>query len=119
MGFGIIEVVVVSLFFILMDVATGVCKAAYKRELSSSKMREGLWHKAGEAFLLLLGIAAQYAVDYAGVPADIPSAVFNTIAVYIIGMELVSILENISELNPELKLAKIMQLFGKNKESEE
>lgn len=99
--------------FILFDVIVGIVNAYLKHELSSSKMREGLQRKMGEIFLMLLADGCYFSMlippfDSIGVPADI----VNLISLFIVLMELVSIIENICKLNPELPIAKIFAIFN-------
>lgn len=99
--------------FILFDIIVGVVNAYLHHELSSSKMREGLSHKIGEVFLILLSDGCYFAMcvppfDKMGVPADI----VNVVAGFIVLMELMSIIENICKLNPDLPIAKIFAIFN-------
>lgn len=99
--------------FIVFDVIVGLANAYLKHELSSSKMREGLQHKAGEIFLMLLADGCYFAMtippfDKLGIPADI----VNLVSVFLVLMELMSIVENICKLNPDLPIAKIFAIFN-------
>lgn len=106
-------ITIVVFAFILFDVLIGVTNAYLKHELSSSKMREGLQHKIGEVFLMLLADGCYYSIlvppfDSIGVPAN----VVNVVAVFLVVMELMSIIENICKLNPDLPIAKIFAIFN-------
>ena len=97
-------------FFIIMDYITGVVKAIMADNLSSRKMREGLGHKF--AYLLLVFVA--YAIDtfnthtQLGLPVDVFACVVGGICL----IELTSILENITAINPELASAPFMHIFA-------
>lgn len=96
-----------------MDVICGVVAAAKNRVLDSSVMRDGMYNKVGEILLLVVALCcrfllSEYPLNTIGVPADVTGVV----AVYIIGMELLSILENICKINPELRIAKILAIFN-------
>lgn len=98
---------------IIMDIVCGTVAAMRNRELSSSIAREGMYNKLGEAMFLLTGIIANEALsmppfDRLGISPDIAYLV----AAYIAWMELVSILENICKINPELPFAKILMMFN-------
>lgn len=98
---------------ILMDIVCGIAGAARNKELCSAIMRDGLYNKFGELMLLLLAIIANEALsmppfDTMGVPPEIA----YTVAIYIAGMEIVSIVENICKINPELPFAKILLMFN-------
>lgn len=97
------------LFFIAMDYLTGVVKAIMQNNLSSSKMREGLGHKF--AYLVLISVA--YAIDTVNthVSLGLPLNVFIVTVGGVCLIELTSILENVCEINPELKNKPFMQIF--------
>lgn len=98
---------------IIMDIVCGTVAAMRNRELCSSIAREGMYNKIGEAMFLLIGIIANEILamppfDGLGISPDIAYLV----AAYIAWMELVSILENICKINPELPFAKILMMFN-------
>lgn len=86
--------------FILFDVISGVMKAAYERNMSSSAMRKGLFNKLGEILALMLGKLVEYASLQYQLGFSIP--LYTAIAAYLILMETLSILENISAMNPTM-----------------
>ena len=68
-------------------------------------MREGLWHKAGFVGLILVSIAAEYALALLPTPdgVSIPDAPLVLLAcAYIVLTEIVSVFENICNLNPAI-----------------
>lgn len=99
---------------ILMDYATGLLKAAKEHDISSTRMREGLYHKS--AFVLVMALAeviehAQRVIDLGfAVPIVVPAAVYITLT------ELASIIENLGEINPEIKGSRLLALFRSTKE---
>lgn len=98
---------------IIMDIVCGVVAALRNRELCSSIAREGMYNKIGEAMFLFIGIIANEILaippfDTLGISPDIACLV----AVYIAWAELVSILENICKINPDLPFAKILLMFN-------
>ena len=100
---------------ILMDIVCGIAGAARNKELCSSIMRDGLYNKFGELMLLLLAIFINEVLliapfDKMGIPPEIAYAV----AIYIAVMEIISIIENICKINPELPFAKILLMFNLN-----
>lgn len=100
-------------FLILFDILAGVIAAAKNRELDSSVMRDGMYNKLGEVLFLGLSMACgfwltQPPFSSIGIPADVASVV----AVYIAGMELLSIVENICKINPEIPIAKVLAIFN-------
>lgn len=97
------------LFFVATDYITGVVKAIMAGNLSSSKMRAGLGHK----FTYLALILVAYMIDTfnAHVDLGLPVHVYLITVGGICLIELTSILENITEINPELKDIPFMQIF--------
>lgn len=99
--------------FILLDLITGIVKALKEKEFNSTKMREGLYHKSGSILCMLFGAGVDYAQNFLDLGFTVP--VSTAICVYIIAMEIGSIIENICALNPEIAPEAITQLFQKLK----
>lgn len=100
--------------FIALDVVSGIVKACSLHTLSSTVMRAGLWHKCASILLVITALAVSQAVTLIpGMPSGC-EYVYVGICVYIVGMELISILENVCAANPELSLAKLFELFHVN-----
>ena len=99
-------------FFIVTDYVTGVAKAIMQDNLSSKKMREGLGHKFAYIILTLTA----WFIDEVNRHVDLglPVSVFVCTVGGICLIELTSILENITEINPELKNAPFMQIFAQS-----
>lgn len=115
-----INVSIVCGILIIMDIVCGTVAAMRNRELCSSIAREGMYNKIGEAMFLLIGIIANEILamppfDGLGISPDVAYLV----AAYIAWMELVSILENICKINPELPFAKILMMFNIDVDTEE
>lgn len=115
-----INLSIVCGILIVMDIVCGTVAAMRNRELCSSIAREGMYNKIGEAMFLLIGIIANEVLgmppfDGLGISPDIACLV----AAYIAWMELVSILENICKINPELPFAKILMMFNIDVDAEE
>ena len=98
------------LFFVATDYATGIVKAIMTGNLSSKKMREGLGHK----FAYLTLILTSYMIDVfsAHVDLNLPVHVYLVTVGGICLIELTSIIENITQINPELKDVPFMQIFS-------
>lgn len=84
--------------FILMDILTGLVKALTKGDFNSQKMRVGLMHKAGELLAVALGLAIDWSLPIMGVQMSISWLSF--VAIYIVLMEVASIIENIGIMCP-------------------
>ena len=98
------------LFFVATDYVTGIVKAIMTSNLSSKKMREGLGHK----FAYLALILTSYMIDTFSTHVDLglPVHVYLVTVGGICLIELTSILENITEINPELKDVPFMRIFS-------
>lgn len=100
------------LFFISTDYLTGIIKAIIQDNLSSKKMRTGLGHKL--VYLILAAMA--WFIDTVsthislGFPISLSPCVISGICL----IEITSILENITAINPELKNAPFMSIFSQN-----
>lgn len=84
--------------FILMDILTGLVKALTKGDFNSQKMRVGLMHKAGELLAVALGFAIDWSLPIMGVQMNISWLSF--VSIYIVLMEVASIIENIGIMCP-------------------
>ena len=108
-----INVSIVCGILIIMDIVCGTVAAMRNKELCSSIAREGMYNKIGEAMFLLIGIIAN---EILAIPPfdglGISPNVAYLVAAYIAWMELVSILENICKINPDLPFAKILMMFN-------
>ena len=102
------------------DFLTGLLKACVKNDVSSKTMRLGGIHKISE--IIIMGVACgleiglsmlgkYYSEGSEGAVAQKLAAVSGMVAsllvfLYILVMELISILENYAEINPEARWAK-------------
>lgn len=111
-------IALVALACIFLDVVSGIVKALKKGELSSSRMRKGLYNKVAVIIVLLLAWVAQIGFDMMILPQEyeslqtVLSIVFPAVGVYLILMEAGSVLENAGEIVPALKNKKLWALFG-------
>ena len=98
------------LFFVATDYTTGIVKAIMAGNLSSKRMREGLGHK----FAYLALILTSYMIDVfsAHVDLSLPVHVYLVTAGGICLIELTSIIENVTEINPDLKDVPFMRIFS-------
>ena len=103
------------LFFISTDYITGVIKAVMQSNLSSKRMREGLGHKLT---YLILTLTAWF-IDTLNMHFSLgfPINVFTCTVSGVCLIELTSIIENITAINPELKNAPFMSIFTQNTHS--
>ena len=100
------------LVFTIMDYTTGTIGAIMRGNLSSTKMREGLGHKF--AYLCVFFIAWFIDFEMNHIDIGFHSTLTPMVTIGIVLIELSSIIENISEINPELKNAPFMNIFSQN-----
>lgn len=109
-GLGWYEVTA-ALLFILLDFATGIAKAAYLKHISSTVMREGLYHKFAEILVIVLAGAIDVACEHLELGFDAP--ILAVTCAYIVLMEVASILENIGAMNHDLANSPVFSIFKK------
>lgn len=101
--------------FILLDIVTGVVGAIVRKDFQSSKMREGLGHKAMLVLVVLLAVLVQgFTSHVAELGFNIPLIV--PVCVYIVIMEVASVLETVSVTYPELAGSALFRLFNRGDE---
>ncbi len=103
--------VMAALVFILLDFLTGIAKAAHNKSISSTIMREGLYHKFAEVVVIVLAALIDIGCSHLQLGFDSPLLIVT--CSYIVLMEVASILENVGEMNPELAGSKVLALFKK------
>ena len=100
----------IAFAFIVLDFLTGLIKAFATNSFTSTKMREGLFHKVGLILCMILGGLVDFAQEYLDLGVSVPVAV--AICVYICLMEITSIIENVCKINPQIVPDKLAALFG-------
>lgn len=93
--------IVCMLLFIVLDLFSGIAAAYARKEVESPKLRQGLWHKMGYIFVLFCSILVEWAMNN-GMDLGFSLPLVVPICVWISLMEIVSILENASKINPDL-----------------
>lgn len=109
-----IEIIIIVLIFIVLDFVSGIIKAIKEQNLDSTKMREGLFHKLGFILAIILAIAIEYAMLHMELGFTLPIA--DGVCIFIVLTEIVSILENICGINPQLNKNAFLKIFGREKE---
>lgn len=100
------------LFFITTDYLTGIIKAAIQGSINSKKMREGLGHKL--TYLILATTSWFIDTINTNINLGFPINLYTCTVSGICLIELTSILENITAINPELENAPFMNIFKQN-----
>ena len=100
---------------VALDIVSGLGKAYATGTLSSKAMRDGLMHKATYFVLIALFVAVEVFQQHFEVLPDVPTTL--AICVYVCATEFVSVLENLTQINPELKEWPVLsKLFAKENE---
>ena len=101
--------IIIALIFNGLDLVSGIISAIKDKDIQSAKLRDGLFKKVG--FMLCYFLA--WLVDTEGALIGFKFGVdlLPVIILYVCTTELVSILENISKINPDLLPEKLMELF--------
>lgn len=94
---------------VVVDVLSGLVKSAKQGTLSSSKGREGLYHKSTYAFVLAMAWLLEWGQMHADLGFVMP--LVAPACAYIILTEAMSVVENVGEINPELKGSRLLGLF--------
>lgn len=104
-----IWVIITPLLFSLFDIITGFIQAVINHDVDSSKMRKGLLHKLLLIIIILSGILLDKTFNL--------NYITKFISIYIIIMEITSILENLKKAGIETgDLTKI--ILGKENKNE-
>lgn len=107
------KIILVALVFNGLDLITGIIGAIRDGEqIKSSKLRDGLFKKVGFIFCYTLAIAINYAETFLTLPFCVD--LVPVICTYAIVTEVVSIIENISKINPDILPDKLKELIGYN-----
>lgn len=95
----------------LFDIIAGAICAAIRGDFSSSVMREGMGHKLVMTLALVLAVTIQIISEHVpdigvNVPLILP------VCVYVIVMEIASVLETLKSTYPDIAGAKIFSIFN-------
>ena len=88
----------IVLIFISFDILFGLLQALTNQTFQSSVMRQGLFHKLGEILCYLFGVVCDAALPMINIL--VPFSLASAITIYIVIMEIGSILENLSKISP-------------------
>lgn len=109
--------IIIALAFNLFDIIVGIIGALKLKNLQSSKMRDGFFKKLGFVCCYILALL----IDTKGamIGLQISVKIVPIIVLYVVTTEIVSIIENICIINPDLLPDKLKSLFHVTKEKEE
>lgn len=107
------KIILVALIFNGLDLITGIVGAIRDGEqIKSSKLRDGLFKKVGFIFCYALGVIINYAENLMTLPFGVD--LVPVICTYAVITEVVSIIENIAKINPDIIPEKLKELIGYN-----
>ena len=104
-------VYIITGIFILLDMITGHVKAFKEKNYTSSIMREGLFHKCGSILCVVFASLVDYAQTVVDLGLKVPVTI--PVCIYIITMEIGSIIENVVTINPQIMPEKLKAYFQK------
>lgn len=91
-----------ALIFVAFDTISGLIKAFATNTFTSTKVKEGIFHKAALILIIIMSAAIDILSGFIqSMPFTVPLT--QGCCLLIIGMECMSVLENICAINPELK----------------
>lgn len=104
--------VIAACVMMAMDIVTGFAGAVVTGTISSTKMREGIGHKAMLVMLVVLAVLVQtFSLHIGDMGWSIPLIV--PVCVYIVVMEVASVVENCVAAYPDLKDTPLVRLFDR------
>lgn len=104
----------ITAILIIMDYGTGVANAIMHHQISSEKMRNGLWHKFAYIVVICTATLIEWGAQWLDLGFDLPLVAPVLISIALI--EITSILENCVKINPELKAYKVLNIFSKSQD---
>lgn len=107
------NVFLITFLFILLDILSGVTQAVKNKTLSSVVMREGIYHKLSYVIAIALSALIEYGVLHMELGFTTP--LLMPVCVMVCLTEIVSIVENVGQLNPDLANTGIFALLLQNK----
>lgn len=120
-GFGLTDAqawaIIGALVFMGLDILSGFIAACANHEVNSTKMREGLWHKASMILLIFCCWFGELLIGHVpDLGVSIPAT--GAVCAVIIAMEVISIVENVLKAYPELAESPLIHMFDAGKEGE-
>ena len=95
--------------FHVFDLLTGLIGAVRNKDIESSKMRDGLFKKVGYLFCYALALMMD---NFGGeIGLNLSVSILPAVVVYAVTTEIVSIIENITKINPDFFPEKLKELF--------
>lgn len=119
--------ILIVIGLVIADILTGFIKAYIKDDIDSTKMRKGGLNKICEVLVMFVSCGLDIGISslakyYQSTEITAISSIFTSgvVFAYILIMEIISILENYAEINPDttwvLSLLKKLRKFGNDDE---
>lgn len=108
---------VIVLVAVLMDMVFGLACAIVNKEVSSSKMREGIGHKLAIIGAMVVAMFVEAGCDFIDLGVTVP--VVGVTAAYLTLMECWSVCEILVKMNPDLTNAPIFSLVKSSVDANE
>lgn len=101
--------ITIGLVFNIFDLISGIFVAIKQKDLQSCKLRDGIFKKFGFIFCYVLA----YLIDNFGeeIGFKLSVSILPAVIAYVVFTEVISIIENITKLNPDLLPEKLKELF--------
>lgn len=107
--------ITITLCFMLLDFVTGFVQACVNHDVQSTVMKSGLFHKCGFVLAIVFACLCEYTMSYVDMGFTVP--IQDAVCVYIIATEIVSNLENLGKISPELSESKFMEIFEQHRKA--
>lgn len=106
-----------TLLLMPLDWVTGYMQAVANKCVQSTKMREGIIHKLSEVCIIVLAVILQCLIAHAGdLGWSVPLVWAATL--YLLIMEVNSIIENLKAAFPDLANSKLFAIFENSNDKE-
>ena len=92
--------IIVALVFIAFDILTGIIKAAKNGDLSSKVTMQGLFNKTGLILVIVFSCLCEYGSNLIDFGFEVP--LILPTCIYVIMLEVISIIENLCDISPDL-----------------
>lgn len=104
------KIISVALIFNLFDFISGIMCAIKKRQINSSRLRDGLFKKVGFIFCYMLAFLIDNYSYLIGINLEFMT--LPAVVGYVCLTEVISIVENICKINPDIMPEKLLSLLN-------
>lgn len=108
--------ILIALVFNATDLLTGIISAFKMKDIQSSKLRDGMFKKIG--FIICYFLAWMLDTNGAIICFSTGVKILPVVVLYSCTTEIVSIIENVCKINPDMMPDMLMEMFHINKKGE-